>query len=82
MTTFAKKIPYFVALLFFSVAALTSVIKGAGFVTAFLRGLVAGGVSSVFAAILSYIVFSEKLPEAKAPPGLEELEDKFKIKKP
>ena len=80
MTTMAKKIPYITAILFFSVAALASTIKGGGLVTAVSRGLVAGAVSWVFAALSAYIMFSEKLPEAKAPPELEGLEDKYRPK--
>lgn len=82
MTSIAKKIPYFAGTLFFAVAALTSVIHGGGLVTAFSRGMVAGFVAACFTGLLSYIIFSEKLPEAKAPPGMEELEEKFKIKRP
>lgn len=80
MTTISKKIPAVTAALFFSVAALASTIKGGGLATALARGLVAGGISWVLAALLSYIIFSEKMPEAKGPAGLGGLEEKYRSK--
>jgi uncharacterized membrane protein (DUF485 family) len=80
MTSVAKKIPFVTAVLFFSVAGFTTLLKGGGILTAVTRGLVAGFVSIIFTSLMTYIVFSEKLPEAKAPPGLEELEEEFKSK--
>jgi uncharacterized membrane protein YfcA len=80
MTSIAKKIPSITALLFFAVAALASVVKGGGIVTAVSRGILAGAVSWIFASLLAYIIFSEKIPEAKAPAGLEDLEKEYQSK--
>lgn len=80
MTTISKKIPYVTAALFFSSAALASILKGGGLATALAHGLVAGGISWVLAALLSYVIFSEKMPEAKAPVGLGGLEEKYRSK--
>ncbi len=80
MTTISKKTPHVTAALFFSVAALASTLKGGGLATALTRGVIAGGISWVLAALLSYVIFSEKIPEAKAPAGLEGLEEKYRSK--
>ncbi|MBI3582200.1 MAG: hypothetical protein HY098_09055 [Nitrospinae bacterium] len=80
MTTISKKIPNVTAALFFSTAALASTLKGGGLATALMNGLVAGAISWVLAALLSYVIFSEKIPEAKAPAGLEDLEEKYRTK--
>ncbi|MBI5178547.1 MAG: hypothetical protein HZA04_04750 [Nitrospinae bacterium] len=80
MSTVIKKIPLALAGIFFAVAALVSMFKGAEVETAVLRGLVAGGVSIPFTWPLAYVLFSEKLPQATPPPGLEDLAKKFEAK--
>lgn len=80
MTSIAKKIPYITASLFFSVAAFASVYKGGGPTIAITHGILAGFVAWIFASLLSYVIFSEQIPEAKAPTGLEELEKEFQSK--
>ncbi|MBI3795141.1 MAG: hypothetical protein HY280_10525 [Nitrospinae bacterium] len=80
MTSVAKKIPYLTAVLFFSVAGFLTLFRGGEITTAVTRGMLAGFIAYVFAALLAYITFSEKIPEAKAPEGLEELEYQFRSK--
>jgi hypothetical protein len=80
MTSIAKKIPYYVAILFFAIASLASMLKGASISTAVVRGFLSASVSWVFAWLLAYIIFSDKFPEAVLPEGAEELDGKFMVK--
>lgn len=77
MTSLARRIPLAAAVLFFGVAALAAVLMGAGFWTAFYRGLIAGVVAALFSFFPAYLIFAEPLPMAKAPSGAEHLEEKF-----
>ncbi len=80
MTSLAKKIPVGVGLLLFGVAACVAMLKGAGLPTAMIRGIIAGVIGALFALFPAYLIFSEPLPQPKAPPGLENLEEQFKPK--
>lgn len=76
MTTFAKKFPVAVAILFFSVASASAMLSGAEILTALVRGMIAAAVSVVFAALIGYLLFSEKIPEAAVPEELAKLKEK------
>lgn len=80
MTTLAKKIPVAVGLLLFGVAACVAMLKGAELSTAIIRGIIAGAVGTLFAWLPAYLIFAGPLPQPKAPPGLEYMEEKFKPK--
>lgn len=76
MTTFAKKFPVAVGILFFSVASASAMLSGAEILTALFRGMIAAAVSVVFAALFGYLLFSEKIPEAAVPEELAKLKEK------
>lgn len=78
MTSYIRKMPAAVAVLFFSVAAFVAIYKGAGILTALYRGCIAAAVSAVFAALLAYILFKEEIPEPEAPEELKDIAEKFK----
>ncbi len=78
MTSLAKKIPVAVGVLLFGIAALVATVRGAELPTALLRGFIAGGIGILFAWFPAYLIFSDPLPQAKAPQGLERLDEKFK----
>jgi purine-cytosine permease-like protein len=77
MTTYLKKLPALVGILFFGVASSVAVLYGANVTTALLRGFMAAAVAVVFAALLGYILFHEKIPEAEVPKELEGLAGKL-----
>jgi hypothetical protein len=72
--------PATVGIIFFSVAACTSLYVGAEISTALWRGILAGIVSALFAGPLAYIIFEEEIPDPVAPEGLEHVAEKFKRK--
>lgn len=80
MTSLAKKIPVAAGLLLFGVAACVAMLKGAELPTALFRGIIAGAVGTLFAWFPAYLIFAEPLPEPKAPPGMEHIDEKFKTK--
>ena len=79
-TSTAKKLPYLVAILFFGVSGTVSMLKGGGAIYAAERGAVAAVVAWVLSSLLTYVIFSENLPEAKAPAGMEDVEKEFRTK--
>ncbi len=76
MTTFAKKFPVAVGILFFSVASSSAMLSGADLSTALFRGMIAAAVSVVFAALFGYLLFHEKIPEATVPEEIAKLREK------
>jgi hypothetical protein len=80
MTDYIKKMPAAVGIIFFSVAACTSLFVGAEILTAIYRGFIAGVASALFAGPLAYVLFEEEIPEPTAPEGLEHIAEKFKRK--
>lgn len=72
--------PAAVGIIFFSVAACTSLFVGADILTAVQRGIIAGVASALFAWPLAYVLFEEEIPEPVAPEGLEHVAEKFKRK--
>lgn len=79
MTTYIMKMPLAIGMMFFAVAGLSAVVNGAGIISAILRGALAGSVSMIFAGLLAYAVFYQKIPEAEVPADIEvRLKGKFR----
>jgi len=78
MTSFARKIPLVVAVLFFAVSCSVALLSGAGVISSVARGAVAGAVALIFAVPLTYVLFAEKIPEPELPPELGHIAEKFK----
>ena len=76
MTTFAKKFPVAVGILFFAVAASSAMLSGSEILTALFRGAIAAAISAVFAALIGYLLFSEKIPEAAVPEEIAKMREK------
>lgn len=73
MTSYIKKLPVAMGLLFFAVGCSSAVFGGSDISTALFRGVVAAVPAALFSALLGYILFYEKLPEAKVPEELARL---------
>ncbi len=73
MTSYIKKLPVAMGLLFFAVGCASALFGGADFATALFRGVVAAVPAALFSALLGYILFYEKLPEVEVPEELVRL---------
>lgn len=70
MTSYIKKLPVAMGMLFFAVGCAAAIFGGADISTALFRGVVAAIPAALFSALLGYIIFYEKLPKAKVPEEL------------
>jgi len=77
-TSYVRKIPAVVGVLFFAVTSSVALLSGAGVVSSIFRGAVAGVVAVVFAVPLVYVLFAEKIPEPESPPELGHIAEKLK----
>ena len=73
MTSYIKKLPVAMGMLFFAVGCASAIFGGTDISTALFRGVVAAVPAALFAALIGYILFYEKLPEAEVPEELVRL---------
>ncbi len=69
-TSYIKKIPIVMGLLFFSVASLAAIVSGVSLALALLRGALAAVIAFVFAWPVSYLLFDKEIPKVELPPEL------------
>ena len=73
MTSYIKKLPVAMGMLFFAVGCSSAIFGGTDISTALFRGVVAAIPAALFSALLGYILFYEKLPKAEIPEELVRL---------
>lgn len=70
MTSYIKKLPVAMGLLFFAIGCSSAIFGGSDISTALFRGVVAAVPAALFSALIGYILFYEKLPKAEVPEEL------------
>ena len=73
MTSYIKKIPVAMGMLFFAVGCSAAIFGGTDISTALFRGVIAAVPAALFSALIGYVLFYEKLPEAEIPEELVRL---------
>ena len=73
MTSYIKKLPVAMGMLFFAVGCSAAVFGGSDISTALFRGVIAAVPAALFSALIGYILFYEKLPKAEIPEELVRL---------
>jgi hypothetical protein len=73
MTSYIKKLPVAMGMLFFAVGCSSAIFGGTDISTALFRGVIAAVPAALLSALIGYILFYEKLPEAEVPEELVRL---------